>query len=149
MKATRLYRIAGVLLLLSAVGNTYGDLNFWHIAGAMPPVHVPLGHAGLSYAQAVFGLDLLCSLCVLFAAYLAWHLGTLARIAPQSIGAMGWLLFAYQLVGVSISFICLSGLVRIVFMILAVCLGWAAWLTTGSRAASAPCHQETLGSPAC
>jgi hypothetical protein len=71
-----------------------------------------------------------------FAAYLAWHLGTLARTAPQAIGALGWALFAYQLVGVYVSFIELSGLLRILSVALAICTGWAAWLTRGAGSAS-------------
>jgi hypothetical protein len=78
------------------------------------------------------GLD--CSvLCVLLlGAYLAWHLGAMARTTPQSIGALGWVLFAYQLVGVCISFMCLSGPVRMIAIGLAVCMGWAAWLSTST-----------------
>lgn len=70
---------------------------------------------------------------MLFGAYLAWHLGTLARTTPQAIGALGWVLFAYQLVGFYISLIFLSGFVRILSVVIAICIGWAAWLTTGTR----------------
>src|SRR5215472_6180213 len=41
------------------------------------------------------GCLVFCSFCVLFAAYLAWHLGALARTMPQAIGAVGWILLAY------------------------------------------------------
>jgi hypothetical protein len=131
MKATTLYRTAGVLLFVAAAGNTYGLLNFWHVAGPMNPVRFPWGHSGFSYAQVVLGLEVFCSLCVLFGAYLAWHLGTLARTTPQAIGALGWVLFAYQLVGFYISLVFLSGFVRILSVVIAICIGWAAWLTTG------------------
>jgi hypothetical protein len=132
MKATVLYRTAGILLFVAAAGHTYGLLNFWHAAEPMTPVHFPWGHTGYSYAQVVLGLGLFCSLCLLLGAYLAWHLGTLARTTPQSIGALGWVLFAYQLVGVCISFMCLSGPVRMIAIALAVCIGWAAWLSTST-----------------
>jgi hypothetical protein len=59
MKATRLYRIASVLLFVVAVGNTYGLLNFWHVAAPMPPVRFPIGHADFSYAQVVLGYQVL------------------------------------------------------------------------------------------
>ena len=130
MRATVLYRIASVLLIVVAAGNAYSCLIFWQVAGHMAPVHFPLGHR-LSYAQIVVGYELFCSLCVLFGAYLAWHLGALARTTPKAIGALGWVLFAYQLVGVTISFIVLSGPVRILTLAIAVCLGWASWQTTG------------------
>lgn len=133
MKATRLYRIASVLLFSAAIGNTYGLLNFWHVAAPLPPVRFPIGHAPFSYAQVVLGYQVFCSFCVLFAAYLAWHLGTLARRTPQSIGAIGWILFSYQLIGVYVSWIFLSGFVRLLALAIAICLGWATGLTTSRR----------------
>lgn len=135
MKATKLYRIASVLLFSAAIGNTYGLLNFWHVAAPLPPVRFPIGHAPLSYAQVVLGYQVFCSFCVLFAAYLAWHLGTLARRTPQSIGAIGWILFSYQLIGVYVSWIFLSGFVRLLALAIAICLGWATGLTTSRRQA--------------
>jgi hypothetical protein len=129
MKATKLYRTASGLLFLWAAGNTYGLLMFWHVAGSMSPVHFPVGHSGFSYAQVVLGYEVFCSFCVLFAAYLAWHLGTLARTMPNGIGGMGWILFAYSLVGVYISWINFSGFVLLLTAVIAICIGWATWLT--------------------
>lgn len=131
MKATELYRITAALLFVAAVGHTSSLLRFWQVAGSISTGRFPGGH-GLTYAQIILGLGLFCSLCVLFGVYLAWHLGTLARNSPQAIGALGWLLFAYQLVGIYISFNYLSGLVRILSVVTAVCAGLAAWLSTGA-----------------
>jgi hypothetical protein len=133
MKATTLFRTASILLVVAAAGNTYGLLSFWHFAAHIPPVRFPLGHSGFSWAQVVLGLEAFCSLCVLFGAYLAWHLGGLARSTPKAIGSLGWVLFACQLVGFYISLIFLSGFVRILAAIIAICIGWAAWLSTGAR----------------
>ena len=135
MKASRLFRIASVLLFLWAAGNTYGLLMFWHVAGPMDPVHFPWGHSGFSYAQVVLGYQVFCSLCVLFAAYLAWHLGTLAGRTPQAIGAVGWILFAYLLAGVYISWIFFSGFVLILSAAIAICVGWASASATADRKA--------------
>ncbi|HET9309231.1 MAG TPA: hypothetical protein VFO46_24675 [Candidatus Sulfotelmatobacter sp.] len=131
MNATRLYRTAGGLLFLWAAGNTYGLLMFWHVAGSMSPVRFPVGHSGFSYAQVVLGYEVFCSFCVLFAAYLAWHLGTLARTMPKAIGAMGWILFVYSVGGVYISWINFSGFVLLLTAAIAICLGGAIWLTKG------------------
>jgi len=128
MQSTRLYKIAGVLLFVWAAGNTYGLLNFWRVAGPMPAVHFPLGHAPFSYAQIVLGYQVFCSLCVLFAAYLTWHLGTLARKTPQAIGAVGWILFAYLLAGVYVSWIFFSGFVLILSAVITICVGLASGL---------------------
>lgn len=133
MKATVLYRIASALLVIVAAGNTYALLNFWRVAATANSVRFPSGHSGFSYPQVVLGLGLFCSLCVLFGAYLAWHLGTLARTAPKAIGALGWILFAYQLVWLYISVIFLSGPVRILSAAIALCIGWASWLSTTHR----------------
>lgn len=133
MNATRLYRIVGVLLFLFAVGNTYGLLNFWHVTAPMPPVRFPIGHAPFSYAQVVVGYQAFCSMCVLFAAYLAWHLAALARTTPRAIGALGWVLFAYQILGVYVSSIFFSGIVLVLSAVIAICTGWATWLVTKHR----------------
>jgi hypothetical protein len=133
MKATTLYRIASVLLFLWAAGNTYGLLMFWHAEGSLNPVRFPMGHSGFSYAQVVLGYEVFCSLCVLFAAYLAWHLGTLARTMPRAIGAVGWILFAYSVAAVYMSWIWLSGFALLLTAAIAVCVGWATWLTTAHR----------------
>ncbi len=133
MKPTKLYRTASVLLSLWAVGNTYGLLMSWHVTGSMSPVRFPVGHSGFSYAQVVLGYEVFCSFCVLFAAYLAWHLGTLARTMPKAIGGMGWILFAYSLVGVYISWIDFSGFVLLLTAAIAICIGWATGLMTAHR----------------
>lgn len=133
MKATTLYRTGSALLVLAAVGNTYSLLRFWHVAGRMTPVRFPSGHAGYSYAQVVLALEVFCSLCLLFGAYLAGHLGALARKTPQAIGALGLVLFAYQLIWVYISLLFLSGPVRILFILIAICVGWASWLAAAQQ----------------
>jgi hypothetical protein len=133
MKATTLFRTASILLFAAAAGNTYGLLNFWHAVGAMPPIRFPLGHSGFSWAQVVLGMDVFCSFCILFGACLAWHLGGLAQTTPRAIGALGWLFFAYQLGGFYVSLIYLSGFVRILAAAIAICIGWAVWLSTGAH----------------
>jgi hypothetical protein len=148
MKATVLYKIASALLFVVAAGNTYGTLNFWHVAGSMNAVPFPIGHSGFSYAQVVLGSWVFCSLCVLFGAYLAWHLGSLTKTMPQAIGALGWVLFAYQLAGVYVSFIFLSGPVRILAAIITLCVGWASWLSTvHSRSERRRNHETSFQRP--
>jgi len=134
MKATMLYRTACGLLFLWAAGNTYGILMFWHTADSISPVRFPVGHTDVSYAQVVLGYDVFSSFCVLFAAYLAWHLGTLARTMPRAMGAVGWVLSAYSLAAVYISWIFFSGFVLLLSAAVAVCIGWATWLSTAHHA---------------
>ena len=134
MKASALYKTASILLLVADAANTYGVVRFWQAGGAMNRVPLPEDHR-ISYGPVVLVLGVFCSLCVLFAAYLAWHLSVLATTTPQAIGALGWALFAYQLLGVYVSFNELSGLVRILAVALAICTGWAAWLSRAARPA--------------
>lgn len=114
MKATALYRTAGILLIACAAGNARGLLRFWHVAGSMNPVYLPVGDRPITYAQVVLGLGVFWSLSFLFGAYLAWHLGALVRTTPQAIGTLGWILFAYQISGVVIIWIA-SQVLRIFF----------------------------------
>jgi hypothetical protein len=144
MKASRLYRIASFLLFLAAIGNTYGLLNFWRVAAPMPPVRFPIGHADFSYAQVALGYQVFFSMCILFAAYLAWHLAALARTTPPAIGGLGWILFAYQLLGVCVSRFFFSGVVLLVAVVTAVCIGWATWLVSGHRQAQQVQSERTL-----
>jgi len=139
MKATALYRTASVLLTLAAAGNTFAVVRFWQAGGALNSIPLPEDHR-VSYGPVLLALGVFCSLCIVFAAYLAWHLGTLANTTPKAIGALGWALFAYQLLGVYVSFNELSGLVRLLTVALAVCTGSAAWL---SRRANNPAPSAT------
>ena len=134
-KASALYRVASVLLILFAVGHTVGFLKFKApsvegraVWDSMNNVHFRLGRASSSYGGFYIGFGLFATLYLLFAAYLAWHLGGLARSNPQAIGALGWMFFAVQVVSLVLSWkyflpppVILSGLV-------AICLGWASWL---------------------
>ena len=133
MTPAALYKTAAILLVVAALGNASSFLLFWHDVGSSDPARFPFAHARFTYAQVVLVLALFCSLCILFGAALAWHLGTLARTHPHAIGPLGWLLFAYQLAGVFVSFNVLSGPVRILAVLLALCTGGAAWLSRASR----------------
>ncbi len=132
MKATVLYRIASVLLMVYAAGNTYGLLNFRRASESMNNMHFRVGHGGFTFAQIMIGFLLLCSWYVLFGAYLAWRLSVLARTTPQAIGALRWVFIAYQLVVVFISWTFCTGLVVILSAVTAICIGWASWLSTGA-----------------
>jgi hypothetical protein len=135
MKATVLYRIASVLLFLAGAANGFFVSRFRQLSEPMAGMQLPVGHSGFSFAQLVIALELFCSLCVLFAAYLAWYLGGLAQTTPKAIGALGWVLFAFQMVGLYISWIFFSGFVQVLSAAIAICTAWATWLVGSSVAA--------------
>ena len=95
VKPTLLYRIASVLLVVFAAGHTFGFLKFkpptpeglgvWE---GMNNVHFQIGKSTYTYASFYNGFGLFATLYLVFAAFLAWHLGNVARNQPQAIGAV-------------------------------------------------------------
>lgn len=135
MSATLLYRIAAVLLVVFALGHTWG---FLHLAPASPAAvavrdamdHVRFESHGHRFSYGgfyvAFGLEV--SIYLLFAACVAWRLGSLAARDARAIGALGWALFAAQAAGLALSWI-YFGVPQVAFSGLAsVLTGWAAWL---------------------
>ena len=59
-------------------------------------------------------------------ALLAWHLGTLARTAPETIGVMGWAFFVTQVAGLALSFRYFAVAPAALSSVVAICVGWAA-----------------------
>lgn len=137
MKATVLFRAASLLLIVAVAANTAWLVHFWHAGGATNAAHFPFGHRPLTYAQVILALEVFCSLCVLFGAFLSWHLGTLARTNPQAAGMTGWALLAYQVVGAFVSLYYLSGFAFLVAASIAICTAWAASLVGREAPASA------------
>src|ERR1051325_6171008 len=113
MTATLLYRIATVLLGLFTVGHTVGFLTFKPlnqegvaVRDAMDTVPLQgVGSGKLTYGGFYRGFGLFCTVYLAFTAYLAWHLGSMAQNAPQSIENLGWAFFAVQLASIALSWI--------------------------------------------
>ena len=112
MKATVLYRIAAVVFLLFAAGHTYGFLSLRAPSAEGRAVFdamntVTFEESGRSYTYGAFyrGFGLSITFSMILSAFLAWHLGELARNAPASIGMIGWVFFAVQAAGIVLSLI--------------------------------------------
>ena len=110
MSATLLYRIAAVVFVVFAVGHTYGFLSLRPpsaegraVLDAMNTVHFEVGGRSFTYGAFYRGFGLSCTASMILSAFLCWHLGQLARSAPAAIGALGWVFFAVQVVGVVLS----------------------------------------------
>ena len=89
MTATLLYRIGAVVFVLFAAGHTLGFLKFKPdsaegvaVYDSMNTVRLPVGSGKLTYGDFYRGFGLFCTLYLLFAAYLAWYLGSLAQSNP-------------------------------------------------------------------
>ncbi len=143
MKPSLLYRMAAVLYVLLATAHTVGFLRFVPptpegiaVRDAMFNTHFALHGGTFSYGGFYNGFGLSCSIYMLFAAFLAWHLGSLAKRDPAAIGALGALGFVFCVMQVAQLVVCLVYFFTapIVFAaVIALVLALAAWR---SRAAA-------------
>ena len=143
MKATLLYRIASIVLLLFAVGHTYGFLSLRPLSAegravfdAMNTVQFAVGGRDYTYGAFYRGFGLFCTVWLIFSAFLAWHLGDSARYDPSAIGALGWVFFAVQLASLVLSLKYFGPPPTALNALVAIILGWAAWLVRMSRTTS-------------
>ena len=141
MTATLLYRISAFVLVLFAAGHTLGFMTFKAptpegvaVQQSMDNVRFSMGGKSLTYGDFYRGFGLFCTAYLLFNAFLAWHLGTMARSTPQAIGALGWVFFALQVVGIVLSWKYFVLPPTIFSAVLAIMTGWAAWLVNAAKA---------------
>ncbi len=141
MKPILLYRVASGLLLVFAASHTSGLLTFKAdspeargVREAMNNVHFQFSGADCSYGNFYIGFGLLFTAYLLFSAFLAWHLGGLARKTPQTIRTLAWSFFTVQVATLALSWMYFFLPPAAISALVAVCLGWAAWLVTGAKA---------------
>lgn len=140
MKPTVLYRIASFSLIFLAAGHTIAILKFkppspesetvWN---TMNSVHFQVGRGEYSYGGFYQGLGLFVTIYLLFAAYLAWYLGGMARHNPQAIGSLGWAFFALHFVSIALSAIYFFLPPIVLSTLVAICVGLAAWGIQGAK----------------
>jgi hypothetical protein len=147
MNATVLYRVASVLLLLFALGHTVGFLKLKPptpegiaVRDAMQSVHFQVRGRDYTYGGFYRGFGLFNSVFLVYSAFLAWRLGDLALHCPETAGALSWGLCAVMLASLALCWAYFN-LVAVSFSaVLAVCLGWAAWLVQRGK----PAGKQTL-----
>jgi hypothetical protein len=134
VKATTLYRIAAVLLILFALGHTVGFLRLTPptpegiaVRDAMEKVHFQIRGGDYSYGGFYRGFGLFVSVFVLFAAFLSWRLAGLAPANPQAASALGWGLCVTMLGSLALCLLYFGPAPVGLSALVAVCLGWAAW----------------------
>ena len=138
MKAAILYRIASVIFVLFAAGHTVGFLTLVPpspearaVYEGMNSVHFQLRGESFSYGGFYRGFGLSITVTLLFSAFLAWYLGTLAGSNPQAIGWLGWAFTLVQVISIVLSWKYFATGPAIFAAVVAICLGWAAWLVGG------------------
>jgi hypothetical protein len=135
MSATLLYRIAAVVFLIFAAGHTFGFLSFRPdsaegraVFDSMNSVHFTMQGRSYSYANFYRGFGLSCTVSMILSAFLAWHLGQLARSAPAAVGFMGWAFCILQVPGIVLSFLYFGPPPMVLSTLVTLLLGYAAWL---------------------
>jgi hypothetical protein len=158
MKPTLLYRIASGLLVFIAASHTQGLLTFKGaspevrgVRQAMNDVHFQMMGANCSFGDWYVGFGLLFTVYLLFSAFLAWHLGGLARKNPQTIGVLAWSFFTAYVANLALSWMYFFPAPVVVSALAALCLGWAAGLVNvakGRGLAETGKYEETTAAPA-
>lgn len=135
MKASVLYRIASVLLVLFAVGHTIGFRQTdpkWGVdtvLGSMRSIRFDVQGFSRTYWDFVVGFGLFVGVFLLFAAVLAWQLGGLPTATLAFMRGTAWA-FALCFAAITVLSWRYFFIPPIVFSILiTVCLVAAAWLS--------------------
>ena len=142
--ATVWFRISAVILLLFAIGHTFGFLTFkppteqgLAVREAMANVHFQVGGKIFSYGGFYRGFGLSATVSMLFEGFVCWFLGGLARRHPREVLAIGWALVVQQIVGMVFSLMYFGVPPTIFSAVLTVCIIVATLLAARSSKASA------------
>jgi hypothetical protein len=145
VNATLVYRISAVVFFLFGVGHTYGFLTFRPSSAegravyqAMQDVHFVEQGASLSYGGFYRGFGVSIGIQLFFSSYFAWYLGNVSRVAPGTMGSIGWVFCAAQLVGLALNWKSFAPSAIIPGLVLSSLLAWAAWLAGRSVGVSIP-----------
>jgi hypothetical protein len=110
MRAAAWFRAAAVVLLLFAVGHTYGFLAFRPetaegraVWDAMNKVRFSVGSTTFSYGGFYIGFGLFISAFQVFCIWLAWTLGSMARQGEMAARRIAWGMFLLQCIGTVLS----------------------------------------------
>jgi hypothetical protein len=134
MKAPILFRITAVIFLIFAAGHTLGFLTFRAptqegiaVYDAMNRVHFESQGKTFSYGDWYRGFGLSATASMLFEAFFAWYLGSMAKRGSKDVRALGWGLFAWQTPGVVLSWIYFGLPPMVLSAAVTVMIGVATW----------------------
>jgi hypothetical protein len=110
MRAVVWLRVAAVLMVLFAIGHTYGFLSFRPHAAegravwdAMNNVHFSESRSTISYGEFYRGFGLSISASQIFVAWLTWLLASMVGRGSNDVRMIAWGLFVLQCVGLWLS----------------------------------------------
>lgn len=135
MKAALFYRIAAVILLLFALGHTLGFRQSdpkWGVAallGSMHSIHFDVQGFSRTYWDLFTAAGFSAGVFYLFAAILAWQLGSLPAATLALMRGAAWA-FAISFAAITVISWRYLFMIPIVFsIVITVCLTAAAWLS--------------------
>ena len=144
MKASTFYRVAAVILLLFAAAHTLG---FWQsdpqwrvdaLVGSMRSIHFDVQGFNRTYWDFFVAAGLSVGIFYVFAAILAWQLGSLPSETLQRMRTIAWA-FALCFAAITVVSWTFLFVVPIVFSIaITICLIAAAWLSSKRDATERP-----------
>jgi hypothetical protein len=139
MKASVLYRIASIVLVLFAMGHTGGYLQVdpaWHadsLVQSMRSTHFNISGSERTYWDFYVGFGLFFTAFLLFASLIAWQFGSLppATLAAMRLGA--WSFAGCFAVVAYVSWRYFFIVPLVFSIVIFVCLAAAAWRSGGQR----------------
>jgi hypothetical protein len=135
MKASLLYRITSVLLLLFAAGHTFGfrqNVPEWGadaVLGLMRSVHFDAQGVTRTYWDFFSAFGLIFSVFLLFSAVLAWQLGGLPAGVFARVRSIAWALAICFAAVTALNFRYAFTIPIVFSAIITMCLIAAAWLS--------------------
>jgi len=135
MKAATLFRITAFVFVLFAAGHTFGFLNFkpptqegLAVRDAMDRVHFQVGGKLFSYGGFYRGFGLSATAAMVFQAFFAWHLGSMASRGAADVKTLGWAFFAWQIPGLILSLLYFGIPPTVLSTLVAALIAAAAWI---------------------
>ena len=138
LKASVIYRISSILLVLFALGHTLGFRKVkpqWGVdslVSAMKSTHFDVNGLSRSYWDFYVGFGLFVSAFILFAAVIAWQFGGLSQDSLAPLRGSRW---AFAICFVVVTYLCWRYIfiVPVIFSLtITLCLTAAAWLPAKS-----------------
>lgn len=136
MKASTLYRVAAVLILLFDIGHTLGFRQSdpqWGIdavVGSMRSIHFDVQGFHRTYWDFFLGAGFSIAVFYLFAALLAWQLGSLPKESLVRMRGIAWT-FALCFAALAVVSWMYLFILPVVFSIaITLCLASAAWISS-------------------
>ena len=110
MRAAQWFRAAALILLLFAIGHTYGFLSFrpaseegLAVWNSMNKVRFAVGHGTASYGEFYVGFGMFITAFYLFCSWLAWTIASMARRANPETKRLATGLALLQFVGLGLA----------------------------------------------